>query len=114
MGREQIVVQAQVEAYNARDIDRFSACFSDDIEIYDFPDTLILRGKAALTQRYTKRFSESDDLKATILNRFSNDRFVVDIEDLTGSAFGTAPAAVIYEVDGDLIVKAWFIRHATI
>lgn len=114
MSSAEQIVQTQVEAYNDRDIDRFAACFSEDIEIFDYPDTLILRGASALRERYQKRFSESEDLKATIINRFSNGKFVVDIEDLAGSAFGHAPAAVIYEVRDGLIAKTWFIRHATI
>lgn len=110
----ELIVQRQVEAYNARDLEAFAACFSDTIEIFDFPDRPILRGKPALRERYARRFSESEDLHAEIRGRFSSGTYVVDIEDLTGSAFGAAPAAVIYEVSHNLITRAWFIRNATI
>lgn len=108
------IVQAQVEAYNARDIAQFTKYFAEGVEIFDFPDTLILKGKTALEARYRERFERSEDLQATILKRFSTQTHVVDIEDLSGSAFGSAPAAVIYEVQDNLIQKAWFVRDATI
>lgn len=108
------IIQRQVNAYNGRDIDRFVEFFADTIELYDFPDRLILKGKEALRERYTKRFSASVDLKAVILKRFSTQKYVVDIEDLIGSDFGSAPATVIYEVENELIQKAWFVRDATI
>lgn len=114
MTREIDTVEAQVGAYNSRDITRFAAFYSEDIEIFDFPDTVILKGKSALVERYAKRFSESEDLRATILHRFSNGSYVVDIEEITGAAFGAGRAAVIYQVSGDRIIKAWFIRNASI
>ena len=108
------LVQRQVNAFNGRDIDRFVNFFADTIELYDFPDSLILKGKDALRARYTKRFSNSADLKAVIIKRFSTSKYVVDIEEVIGSDFGSAPAAVIYEVVDGLIQKAWFVRDATI
>ena len=108
------IVRRQVNAYNGRDIEKFVSFFSDSIELYDFPDRLILKGKDALRERYTKRFAASVNLKAVILKRFSTSKYVVDIEDLIGSDFGSAPATVIYEVDQGLIQKAWFVRDATI
>ena len=47
------VVQKQVEAYNAQNLEAFLENFSDDIEIYDFPNKLIRKGK----ENYRKAFA---------------------------------------------------------
>ena len=39
--RPQDVVQQQLDAYNARDIDAFMACWADDAQYYEHPDTLL-------------------------------------------------------------------------
>ncbi len=52
------VVQAQVEAYNARNIDAFLATYSDDAQLFEFPDKLIAKGSTQLRERYEARFKE--------------------------------------------------------
>ena len=51
------VVQAQLEAYNARDLEGFAATYSDDIKIYRMPATEpAIIGKAQLRDVYRDRF----------------------------------------------------------
>ncbi|MEO1658931.1 MAG: nuclear transport factor 2 family protein [Pseudomonadota bacterium] len=108
------VVQRQVDAYNARDIDAFADLFADDVEVYDFPNTLIVKGKKVFRQRYAERFLHNPDLHAEIHRRFAAGRYVVDFETPRGAQFGDAPAVAIYEVADGLITKVWFIREARI
>lgn len=41
--RPEEIVQQQLDAYNARDIDAFMACWADDAQYYQHPDTLLGR-----------------------------------------------------------------------
>lgn len=52
------LAQAQLVAYNARDMEAFLACYSDDVKMYAYPDTLIGEGKEAMRTRYSKRFAD--------------------------------------------------------
>lgn len=56
--RPQDVVQQQLDAYNARDIEAFMACWADDAQYYEHPDTLLASGKAAIRERHLARFRE--------------------------------------------------------
>ena len=78
------VVEEQLEAYNARDLERFAATYADDIRIWRMPATEpSIAGQAQLREVYAKRFS-SPDLHATIVNRIATGDKVVDHERVVG------------------------------
>jgi putative hydrolase of HD superfamily len=104
------VVQAQLDAYNARDIAAFIAVWSDDAQYYAFPDTLLASGAAAIRERHVARFREPN-LHGRLIGRVSLGGLVIDREIVTRS-FPDGPGRVhvvaIYEVSGGKITKAWF------
>lgn len=108
------IVQAQVEAYNAYDLERFCSLFSETVQVWDFPDTLILEGKALLRERYADRFANSPGLEARILHRKEFGSYVIDTEHLRSTAFPEHEAVVIYKVEDNLICKVWFLRTSNI
>ena len=75
------VVQRQLEAYNARDLELFVAEYSDAVEIFRPPAVPpAISGKAQLSEFYrTQRFS-LPSLKADILNRIVLGNRVIDHE----------------------------------
>ena len=106
------VVQRQVEAYNARDLDRFVATYSDAVRIFRMPSTEpAISGKAQLAEVYRKRFS-SPSLHAEILTRIVMDNKVIDHERVRGIREFPVEAVAIYEVASDLIQTAWFFYPA--
>lgn len=102
------VVQRQVNAYNARDIDAFVAAYSPAIEIYRYPDKLLMAGRAALRKEYAALFDETPSLHCEILEREVKGNIVVDRERITG---GEKPveASARYEVRDGLITRVWFM-----
>jgi hypothetical protein len=106
------VVQQQVNAYNARDLDAFVATYSDDIEIYNHPNRLILSGREELAVVYRSRFDTAPKLHAKIVDRITLGRFVIDRENVTGLPGGKViNALAIYEVQNRAIRRVWFIRE---
>ena len=84
MGRNDAVdvVQEQLEAYNARDLDRFAATYGEDIRIYRLPASQpAIVGQAQLRETYAKRFA-SPGLHADIVNRIVLGNKVIDHERL--------------------------------
>src|SRR5215212_2211488 len=57
-------VQAQVDAYNARDIDAFIAAYASDVVITDPSGTPMLGGHEAMRDQYGALFEGSPDLRA--------------------------------------------------
>jgi hypothetical protein len=106
----ELPVQRQLEAYNARDLDRFALQYAEDVRIYRLPALEpVLVGKAALTQHYaTKRFN-LPDLHAKVVSRMVLGNKVIDHEHVTGLPDGSFEAAAIYEVVGERIQTVWFI-----
>lgn len=105
------VVQRQLEAYNARDINALLAIYADDAQQFEHPSTLLARGSEQLRERFTARFQEPN-LHATLLNRMVMGTTVIDHEKVT-RAFPEGPGTIeliaIYEVLNDRIARAWFV-----
>lgn len=105
------IVQAQVDAFNARDLERFLSFYADDARILDYPDQVLASGKDAMRDRYRKLFQPAEQLHATIQHRTVFDRFVIDQERVTGLPDGKVTDAVaIYETKGGRIVRVTFLR----
>lgn len=104
------VVQRQLEAYNARDLARFVACYSETILGFRMPSAEpAIRGRAALAEFYaTQRFNLAG-LRADIVNRIVLGNKVIDHERIWGVREGPFEVAVVYEVIGELIERVWTI-----
>ena len=73
------VVQRQVEAYNARDLDRFVSAYSETIAIFRMPSTEpIISGKVELAKFYSTQRFNLPGLHAEIVNRIALGNKVID------------------------------------
>ncbi len=105
------VVQRQLNAYNARDLDALLAAYAPDAELYDHPATLLARGTAELQPRFAARFTEPN-LHATLLHRLVCGNKVFDHERVTRTfpeGPGELEVVMVYEVAGDRIAKSWSV-----
>ena len=103
------IVQRNLDAYNAKNIDAFMADYGDDIKIYNFPNTLRTEGKDAMRKGYTDWFNRAKGLKANIVKRIIIGNKVIDEEQVTANG-RTFSAVAIYEVENGKIVKVTFIQ----
>lgn len=103
------LVQKNLDAYNARDIDAFMADYADDIKLYAYPNTLQTDGKEAMQKSYKDWFDRVPDLRAFIKKRIVIGNKVIDEEQVTanGKIFN---AVAIYEVNNGKITKVTFIQ----
>jgi uncharacterized protein (TIGR02246 family) len=103
------LVQAQLEAYNRRDLEGFLAYYADDAVLVDYPDTEKTRGKEAMRTRYAKSFANKD-VRAAVTKRIVFGHFVIDHEQITAPpAPGMIEAVAVYEVRDDRIVRVTFL-----
>jgi hypothetical protein len=109
MSVETDVVDAQVEAYRARDVERFLSYYAADASVVMFDGTVMFASKEEMRQRYGTLFADSPDLQVTIASRISAGEFVVDEEHLSGFHFGDMPtdlvAVAIYRVTDGKITR---------
>ncbi|MBS0660742.1 MAG: amidohydrolase family protein [Verrucomicrobia bacterium] len=98
------VVQRQLNAYNARDLDAFLACYGEDVRIFTYPDRLDSTGLDAMRKTYGNMFKQLPKLHAEVTSRVVAGELVVDQERVTGLPNGVVlEGAAIYEVRNGLI-----------
>jgi hypothetical protein len=105
------VVQRQLDAYNARDIDGFMAMWAGDAQYFEHPTKLLAKGAAEIRARHIARFKESN-LFGRLIKRMVVGNKVVDHEVVTRTfpeGTGRVDVIAIYEVKDDKIANAWFI-----
>ena len=106
-------VQQQLEAYNARDLERFVAQYTDDIEVFRAPGTApILSGKEAFAAHYAAHRFHLAGLHADVVSRMVAGNLVIDHERVVGIGDQPVQAVAVYEVIDDLIRRVWFFTPA--
>jgi hypothetical protein len=99
------IVQRQLDAYNARDIDALLATYAPDARQYEHPATLLATGAADMRARMAVRFAEPN-LHARLLQRVVMGNIVIDHEEVTRTfpeGTGRVDMVAIYEVvDGKI------------
>ena len=103
------IVQRQLDAYNARDLDAFLDCFSSKVEVYQFPDALRYRGKGQLRNDYRALFGRASNLECEVLHRTVLGNRVTDHQTVTGVFERTIECLTIYEVEDEQIRRTWFM-----
>jgi hypothetical protein len=102
------IVQRQLDAYNARDLDRFLANFSEDITVYRLPSLEPnLVGKPAFAQFYASQRFNLPTLRAELVNRIVLGSKVIDHERIFGVRDAPFEMAVAYHVAGGKIERMW-------
>jgi len=103
-------VQEQLDAYNARDIERFMPWWADDCQYYAFPSTLLADGAAQIRARHVERFKEPG-LHGQLIKRMVVGDMVID-QEVVRRSFPEGPGEVdvvaIYQVEAGKIARAWF------
>ena len=105
------VVQRQLDAYNARDVDAWLGTYADDAQQFEYPATLLTSGATQLRERITARFREPN-LHAKLIKRIVIGQVVIDHEEVTRTfpeGTGKLELVAIYEVRAGKIATARFI-----
>lgn len=106
-------VVEQLDAYNARDVERFLACYASDAVVEDSGGVQLMSDREAMRAFYTTLFADSPDLRAEVLTRIRVGQFVIDEERVTGMQIYGMPeeahAAVVYQLRDGLIARVRFL-----
>lgn len=105
----EMLAQQQLNAYNAHDLEAFLAPYADDVEIYTFPDKLMMKGKEEMRKNY-QFVTTTPKLYCRLVNRIAEGNTVIDQEEVWG--FGGKPihAVAIYKIEDGKIQKVYFIQ----
>ena len=104
------LVQRQLNAYNAGNIEAFLEPYADDVEIFNFPDKPSLKGKEAMRKQYAEMFVKFPDLHCELKGRIVQGDVIIDKENITGIGSNKFEATAIYQIKQGKITKVYFIQ----
>ncbi len=106
------ITQAQLDAYNAQDLDAYCGYFTDDVVVADVGAEPNLTGNGAYRERYAGAFAKFPKNKAELLSRVVLGNVVIDHERVDRGDGVTPPfeVAAIYTFNGDKIARVDFAK----
>lgn len=102
------IVQKHIEAFNKKDRAAYFECFSDDVKVMEFPNTLRYQGIEALKKDYNQYFDTYDEMKVDVLSKMTSGNKVV-YEEVTTVDGKQSRQATIFEVANGKITSMTFI-----
>lgn len=107
------IINAQMEAFDNRDIENMMPLFSDDIKFYNFSDgKTIIDGLADCRKMYTELFNLSPKLRAEIISTIDFDNKVIVHEYIYGrnGSVEKMEQVIIFEINGEKINAITIMR----
>lgn len=104
-----MLVQQQLNAYNAHDLDAFLAPYADDVEIYSTTGKLQMKGKEEMRKQYIF-ITKMPYLYCKLVNRIVSGNTVIDHEEIWTSPkpVNLQYGAAIYVIEKGKISKVYF------
>jgi len=103
------VVDAQIQADRAKDVERFLSHYADDASVVLFDSTPMFADKQAMREQYGTLFADRPGLHLTVASRMTAGDFVIDEEHVSGMHFADLPtemaALSIYRVTNEKITR---------
>lgn len=109
--RPEDLAQRQLDAYNAKDLDAFCACYSPDVQVFRMPATEpVTRGLTAFRDRYRAGPFSQPQVQAEVRTRVVMGSKVLDHEFVHGRGAEPQQVFALYEVADGLICTVWFFQ----
>jgi hypothetical protein len=96
-------VAEQVDAYNARDMERFLNCYAEDVVILDGRGTVLVRGSDEMRAEFTRLFDAAPALHADVLSRLEVGGYVILEERIEGYGGEALRGVMVYHLREDVI-----------
>ncbi|MGH8610692.1 MAG: nuclear transport factor 2 family protein [Gammaproteobacteria bacterium] len=103
-------VEAQLEAYNIRDIDRYLLCFAPDAVVVEDTTGQVLYGHSGIRELYGRIFADHPTLHCQVVQRIRVGTYVIDEERITGRAPEPLAVVAIYRVGDGHITHLRLLR----
>ena len=106
------IAQAQLDAYNAQDLDAYCGFFTDDVVVADLNGAVSLEGVAAYRERYAGAFAKFPKNRADLLGRMVVGQMVIDHErvDRGNGVDPVFEVAAIYTFRDGKIARVDFVK----
>ena len=96
------IIDNQLKAYNQGDITAFMNTYSDNVQLFDYPNNLNTNGKSKMTEIYSSLFERVPDLHCDISNRIVLGSYCIDYEELSGQGSKWQGVAIYNVKEGQI------------
>jgi hypothetical protein len=101
------IVDAQIKAFQGRDLEGFLACYSANAVVKDADGNVMMSGLDSLRRMYAQLFRDSPRLAVQIPNRMAVSEYVIDEERIEGFNLAGYPPAIhavaVYRITDETI-----------
>ncbi|MET0295445.1 MAG: nuclear transport factor 2 family protein [Phenylobacterium sp.] len=105
------IAQAQLDAYNAQDLDGYCSFFTDDLIVSNMNGAVSIQGGEAFRAKYAQVFAEFPENKVELLARIVVGNTVIDHEKVVRRPGGESfEVAAIYTFAGGRIARVDFAK----
>jgi hypothetical protein len=105
------IVQGQLDAYNAQDVDAMMAFYAPDVIVSGLNGTPTETNREALRVRYVRAFAQFPQNRAELVNRIAVGNSVADHEHVVRAPGGeTFDVIAIYTIKDGLIARVDFAK----
>jgi hypothetical protein len=105
------LIQGQLDAYNAQDVDRFCSFYAPNAVLASLNGAVLAEGVDAIRARHVALFQANPLNKATLKNRIAFADTVIDHEHVERAPGGeTFQVAAIYTIRDGLIARVDFAK----
>jgi hypothetical protein len=105
------LIQAQLEAYNAQDLDAYCAFFAETVVVADLNGATSTEGLSAYRAKYDRVFKQFPQNKVELINRMVCGSTVIDHEKVVRSPGGdTFEVIAIYTLADGKIARVDFAK----
>ena len=104
-----IVVQKQVDSFNAGNLEAFISCYSEDVLVQNFPNDTSYIGKMKMEKGYQRFMANNPEAKVEVVKRIVIGNKVID-EEMVMISGKTHQQAALYEIDNGAIISMTFIH----
>ena len=105
------LIQRQLDAYNAQDLDAMLSCYAPDCVVAGLNGTVTETSRDALRTRYAKTFADFPENRARLVNRIHVGGTVIDHEDVSrGPGKDRFEVIAVYTVRNGHIARVDFAK----
>lgn len=106
------LVQRQLNAYNARDIDAFIEPYAENVQVYHYPGRFQYEGKSKMREHYAEFFNRAPrGLHCEVVERIVVGNTVIDHEHVTSAAGEVIRAIAIHTIEGSKISRVELVMR---
>ncbi|MCK0159925.1 nuclear transport factor 2 family protein [Allomuricauda sp. F6463D] len=102
------IIQTQVNAFNNRDLEAFTSCFSENVRVQRFPNEIMYKGNKKMVENYERFFENVKTSSVEVVNRIILGNTIID-EEITKVDGRDGHQVAIYKVENGLITTMTFI-----